>query len=301
LRYRGAELLGFTAESLAGRARAENWLGGHAAADLALLVAAAPDLYMIAVPDRAVPEVAEQLGAALAAAGARTGGGAAPFVAHTSGATSVEALRPCEETGASTLVFHPLQTFVEPLTGSTRFSGAAIAVTPADAREDAPARTFGFALARALDAHPFFLPDGKRTLYHAAAAVACNYLVTLEYHAERLFTAAGIPADEALALFLPLVQATLDNITDQGTVTALTGPLSRGDVETIAGHLEALAADVPDLLPVYQILGLATLPLLEARGELGPETIAALATVLRIPATLQTPAEPTTQPHNRSA
>ena len=215
---------------------------------------------MIAVPDRAVPEVAEQLGAALATAGARTGDGTGPFVAHTSGATSVEALRPCEETGAATLVFHPLQTFVEPLTGSTRFSGAAIAVTPADAQEDAPARTFGFALAQALGARPFFLPDDKRVLYHTAAAVACNYLVTLEYHAERLLAAAGIPAEEALALFLPLVQATLDNIPDQGTVAALTGPLSRGDIKTIAGHLEALAADVPDLLPVYRTLGLATSP-----------------------------------------
>jgi predicted short-subunit dehydrogenase-like oxidoreductase (DUF2520 family) len=178
------------------------------------------------------------------------------------------------------LVFHPLQTFSDPLIGAARFAGAAIAVTPSDPRPDSPAATLGFALAQLLGGRPFLLPDDKRTLYHAAATFACNYLVTLEHHAQQLFAKAGLPEEDSLSLFLPLVRATLDNVAAQGTVAALTGPLSRGDVGTIANHLAALAVDAPHLLPVYRALGLATLDLVRARGEVGPEVIAELAALL---------------------
>ncbi len=289
LRARGEMLLGYTAGSEAGRARAEGWLGGRASATLTHLVTAAPDLYIIAVPDRALPGVAQELGAALAEAGPRTPGldstGAPPptdvFVAHTSGATSSDVLRPCEEAGAATFVFHPLQTFSDPLTGADRFAGAAIAVTPADPDQESPALSLGFSLAHLLGAHPFALPDDKRSLYHAAASFACNYFVTLEHHAKSMFVKAGLPEDEALALFLPLVRATLDNMAAQGTVEALTGPLSRGDVHTIASHLDALAADAPHLLGAYRALGLATLDLVRARDEVSPMVIVELERLLQ--------------------
>ena len=125
--------------------------------------------------------------------------GRAPVVvAHTSGATSVEVLDGCRRAGAATLAFHPLQTFSDPATGRARFAGAAVALTPGDASPDSEAARLGFELARALGAKPFLLPDDKRTLYHAAASVACNYLVTLEHEAKRLFVAAGLPEDQAL-------------------------------------------------------------------------------------------------------
>lgn len=279
LRSRGGDLVGYTALSPAGRARARTWLGGRAAADLTALVEMSPQLYLVAVPDQALPEVAAGLGAALGKGDRHV----QPVVAHTSGATSVTVLRPCEETGALTAVFHPLQTFTEPISGSTRFAGAAIAVTPSSGGEDAPAARLCFGLARALGARPFLLADEKRSLYHAAATFACNYLVTLEHHAKRLFSAAGVPDDEALQLFLPLVRTTLENIARQGTLAALTGPLSRGDEKTIAAHLGALEAHAPDLLPVYRALGTATLALVAARGELGEPSLAALAELLQIP------------------
>lgn len=240
------------------------WLGTAAATHIADIVALTPDVYFLTVPDQALPEVAEELGRCLA-----TPTVVAPTViAHTSGATSVDVLRPCAETGAATLVFHPLQTFSDPLSGWQRFAGTAVAITPCSPDHRRAAEEVGFAVADLLGAHPFLLPDGRRTLYHAAATIACNYLVTLEHHAQRLFTLAGLPAEKALSLFLPLVKSTLQNVEAQGTVAALTGPLSRGDAPTIARHLAALAADAPDLLPVYTALGLATLDLVEARGEL---------------------------------
>ncbi len=184
------------------------------------------------------------------------------------------------------MVFHPLQTFTEPVTGSTRFRNTAIAITLSDQRPDAPAKVLGFALARSLGARPFLLHDGKRALYHAAASLACNYLVTLEYCAEQLFVIAGLPPEEALSLFLPLVRATLDNVAAQGPEAALTGPLSRGDTETIRRHINALESDAPHLLPAYRALGLVTLTIVKARGEIEDPVISELADVLRPPTSL---------------
>jgi predicted short-subunit dehydrogenase-like oxidoreductase (DUF2520 family) len=281
LRARGARLTGFIAGTPAGCSRAESWLGIEAAPGIRELVSLSPDIYVIAVPDEVLPGVAAELGSRLRSgrAAKRTG----PLVLHTSGATSVVALGPCAEAGAVTLVFHPLQTFPEPVSGSTRFSGAAVAITPGSGDQDSPAGLFGFALARSLGARPFFLPDERRTLYHAAATMACNYLVTLEHQAQKLFVRAGLAEDEALALFLPLVAATLENLRDQGSTAALTGPLSRGDTDTVARHLEALSAEEPSLVPLYKVLGLATLDLVRTRGDVGPQVIAQLADLLGRP------------------
>ena len=80
----------------------------------------------------------------------------------------------------------------------------------------------------------------------------------------------------ALSLFLPLVEATLENLAARGPVAALTGPLSRGDAATIAAHLEALARDAPEALPVYRALGLATLDLVAARHEVDAQVLESL-------------------------
>lgn len=291
LQSAGASLVGFTSRSPEGRARAEGWLGRPAAPDVSALVGLSPDVYFVSVPDRALLEVADELGEALRAAvrddfDGPTGG--RPVVAHTSGATSVDVLDPCRRAGAETLVFHPLQTFSDPLSGQSRFAGAAIAITAADG-DDSPAASLGLLAAGMLGARAFPLADGKRSLYHAAASVACNYFVTLEHHARDLFVRAGLPAEDAFSTFLPLVRATLENIEAQGAVSALTGPISRGDVETVAGHLEALRADAPHLLPMYRALGSATLALVRARADVEAALVDALAALLGVPGEAATP------------
>jgi predicted short-subunit dehydrogenase-like oxidoreductase (DUF2520 family) len=291
----GPTLVGFTAASEAGRARAEAWLGLPSSTGIASLTRTRPDLYFICVPDSAVAAVATELagelraarGASVPTADAADHGQSLalprpPVVVHTSGATSISALQPCEEAGAAALAFHPLQTFPEPLSGSTRFAGAGVAITPGPARPDA-AGTTGMRVADMLGMRPFFLADDKRGLYHAAASVACNYFVTLEHIAEQLFAKAGMPERVTLSLFLPLVEATLSNLAARGPVDALTGPLSRGDAVTIAGHLAALAADAPEVLPVYRSLGLATLDLVAERHEVPAEELADLRRLLTGP------------------
>jgi predicted short-subunit dehydrogenase-like oxidoreductase (DUF2520 family) len=184
------------------------------------------DLVLLCVPDAAIPEVARGI----------TPG---PWVAHTSGATRLGALDPHERRFG----IHPLQTFTKKR-GPEQLDGAHAAVTA----ETADAREVGFELARTLGLEPFALDDAARPLYHAGAAIASNYLVTLHRVASELFDAAGAPP-EAL---VPLMRRTIDNGFE------LTGPIERGDWETVERHREAIRATRPDLEPLYDVLAEAT-------------------------------------------
>jgi predicted short-subunit dehydrogenase-like oxidoreductase (DUF2520 family) len=248
------------------------------ASTLDSLVATQPTHYLITVPDGSLPDVAAALGAALP--DMDHGASTPPYVLHTSGVTSVSILSPCAAKGACVFAFHPLQTFSEPLSGATRFPGSAVAITPSEGPAADQARQAGFALARGLGALPFLLADNKRALYHAAAVMACNYLVTLEHCAENLFVQSGMAAEQALPLFIPLVRATLDNVAAHGAIAALTGPLSRGDEATISMHLAIMERDAPELLPLYRRLGLHTLDLVRVRGDVQPAILERLTHLL---------------------
>ena len=190
---------------------------------------AAPDLVLLCVPDGAIAEVAQ-----------RVEGG--PWVAHVSGATPLAALAPHERRFG----VHPLQTFTL-ARGPEQLDGAWAAVTA----ETDDARAAGFGLAETLGLRPFELDEASRPLYHAGAAIASNYLVTLERAAGALFGEAGAPR-EAL---VPLMRRTIENDFE------LTGPLSRGDWETVERHRVAIRAARPDLEPLYDVLADATLEL----------------------------------------
>ena len=275
----GASLAGYITRSPAGGARAQSLLQIAPSGGLGDLVASAPGLYLLTVPDDVLPQVAADLALALARAGggdacARTP--AAPVVMHTSGVSSVRVLDPCRQAGAVTLAFHPLQTLSGLETDMRCLEGVAVAITAAT--QDAG--DFGFLVARALGARPFALADERRVLYHAAACIASNYLVALEACARRLFVDAGLPAGETLELFLPLVRTTVDNISAQGPVDALTGPIARGDLLTVGRHLEELRQTSPDLLPLYRVLGLAALELTREAGRVPATVIAQMGLLL---------------------
>jgi predicted short-subunit dehydrogenase-like oxidoreductase (DUF2520 family) len=187
------------------------------------------DLTLLCVPDAAIRDVAGSLS---------PGPG---WVAHVSGGTPLAALDP----HTRRFGLHPLQTFTR-ARGPEQLDGAFAAVT-ADSEE---AQERGFALAQLLGLEPFELADEARPLYHAGAAIASNYLVTLHKVAADLFHAAGAPT-EAL---VPLMQRTIENGFE------LTGPIERGDWETVAAHREAIRAARPDLEPLYDVLAEATRP-----------------------------------------
>jgi pantoate--beta-alanine ligase len=185
-----------------------------------------PELVLLCVPDRAIAEVS----------GAIAPG---PWIAHVSGATPLAALDP----HARRFGMHPLQSFSK-TRGPEQLDGAWAAVSA----EGENARTTGFWLAETLGLRPFELDDDSRAAYHAGAAVASNYLVTLRQAAGSLLESAGAPP-EALE---PLMRGVMDNGFE------LTGPIARGDWETVERHLAVIRELRPELEELYVTLARAT-------------------------------------------
>jgi predicted short-subunit dehydrogenase-like oxidoreductase (DUF2520 family) len=186
------------------------------------------DLVVLCVPDAAITGVASAVPIG-------------PWVAHVSGATTLAALEPHRRRFS----VHPLQTFV-PGGGAQQLDGAWAAVT-ADGPE---ARERALWLARTLGLEPFELADADRPLYHAGAAMASNFLVTLYRIAARLLRDSGAPPDA----LVPLMRRTIENGFE------LTGPIARGDWTTVEAHLSALRKRAPDVEPLYRALAEATKP-----------------------------------------
>ncbi|HEU4935458.1 MAG TPA: DUF2520 domain-containing protein [Vicinamibacterales bacterium] len=180
------------------------------------------ELVLLCVPDAAIAEVARSIAPG-------------PWIAHTSGATSLAALAP----HGKRFGLHPLQTIVLGR-GPEQLDGAWAAITGED--EEAVVR--GTWLARELNLLPFHIREELRALYHAGAATASNYLVTLHRAAVRMFELSGAPPDA----LLPLMQRVIDNGFE------LTGPIARGDWTTVEAHIAALHQYAPDLEPLYRAL-----------------------------------------------
>ena len=187
---------------------------------------AEPELVLLCVPDGAIAETARSVPVG-------------PWIGHVSGATPLAALDP----HVRRFSLHPLQTFV-PGGRAEQLDGAWAAVTA----EDPEALEVARSLAETLGLRPFELADRERTLYHAGAVFASNYLVTLERAASLLVEAAGAPR-EALR---PLLQRTVENGFE------LTGPIARGDWATVEAHRAAIHAARPELDEVYDALAEAT-------------------------------------------
>ena len=280
LRDAGADLAGYTCRTSAGASRAADLFGIPGFTDTPALVRACSpvvDLYVLSVPDAALEDVAHGLAEALAAVGSPADRRPRTAVMHTSGATSTTVLAACADRGCLTLSFHPLQTFGDPATSPERLAGSTIAVTAGPGDDPEGALRLGERIAWAVGASPFRLSEEHRVLYHAAATMASNYLVTLAHVAEDLLCTSGFSRETALPALLPLMRGAVENLNEQGSVAALTGPLSRGDVATVVAHLSALSRDSPTIGGLYRELGLATLDIVRDRHEIAPETIDQLA------------------------
>ena len=188
-----------------------------------------PQLVLLCVPDTAIADVARALSPG-------------PLVAHVSGATPLSALDP----HVRRFSVHPLQTFTRSR-GAEQLDGAWAAVTA----ETEETRAAGLWLAEALGLRSFELADSARTLYHAGAVFASNYVVTLHRAASLLFESAGAPPDA----LVPLMSRTIENDFE------LTGPISRGDWATVEAHRAAIRAAHPELEQLYETLAGGTLAL----------------------------------------
>ncbi|MFZ9669240.1 MAG: Rossmann-like and DUF2520 domain-containing protein [Solirubrobacterales bacterium] len=189
---------------------------------------------LLCVPDDEIASVVARI----------AGSGSVPaLIGHTSGATGLDALGPVETSGGA-FSLHPLQTVPDP---TTDLAGAPAAIAGTDPSALASARE----LADRLGMTPFEVDEDSRALYHAAASIASNFLVTLEQGAAELMARSGV--EEPREVLAPLVRRTLENWVERGP-EALTGPVARGDTETVERHREAIAERAPDLLELYEVM-----------------------------------------------
>jgi len=211
---------------------------------------------LIAVSDSSILEVARLI----------AGSGVKPGIAlHTCGAMGAEALAPLAAAGVSCGALHPIQTFASPEQGLSALTGCTFGIDG-----DAAALQWAVQIAHLLDATTLRIPPEGRLFYHAAAVMASNYVVALVDAAAMLMNAAGIEPDRALRALGPLIEESVGNALHLGTVEALTGPVQRGDAQTISGHLSALRRAPESVQRLYRAAGLHAVGL-AVRGGLAPD------------------------------
>src|SRR5918993_2785 len=231
LRAAGHEVVAAAGESDASRRRIDALLPGVLVAK-PTDVARACDLLLLTVPDDMLSNVVTML----SASGAIREG---QVVVHTSGRHGLAVLEPAREVGARTVALHPAMTFTGTEVDLPRLAGCVFGVTA----------------------------DDRRTLYHAGLAHGANHLVTLVAEAMEILSAAG--AHDPAATLRPLLTAALDNALEDGDA-ALTGPIVRGDVETVRAHVADLVTNAPQTLPSYVTMARATLDRAVTDGRLLP-------------------------------
>ena len=234
------------------------------------------DVLLLTVPDRLIGAVAEQLvhecaeSAATEAADSKQSLMGKIFL-HCSGSMGLEELAPLAAAGVHVGSLHPLQSFAG---GATQLAGVYMAVDGDEAACAAAQQ-----IATTVGGHPFQVPAAERAAYHAAACICSNYAVAVEALAQGLMS--RWLGDEAAAwqALLPLFKGTAANLERTASPrTALTGPIARGDVTTVAKHLAVLP---PELLDAYCSLGLATIKLALANGTIDKEVAAELTQLLK--------------------
>jgi len=224
------------------------------------------DLVLLAVPDDALPGLVR----GLAVSGAFRAG---QIAAHTSGAHGVSVLAPAVEAGVLPLALHPVMTFTGRQEDLARLAACSFGVTAADE----PGWSVGEALVVEMGAEPVRVPEHARPLYHAALAHGANHLAVLVRDAADVLHQAGIGSPERV--LGPLLSAALDNALRHGD-RALTGPVARGDAETVRAHLRVLDHEMPELADAYRAMARRTAARAVDAGLLAADAAEAVRAVL---------------------
>jgi predicted short-subunit dehydrogenase-like oxidoreductase (DUF2520 family) len=247
----GYTVVAVASRSAASAERLAERLNGCQAVENAQAVADVADLVFITTPDDAIAGVAAQV---------RWPPGV--WVAHVSGAESLDVLEPARRAGAAVGSIHPLQTFTDSEQAVAAMPGSTFALEGDGALLDCLREMVAALGGRAVE-----LRAQDKALYHAASVLVSNYAVTLMDMATTLWQQFGADPGSAAQALVPLLQGTVDNLRRLGLPDALTGPIARGDLGTVQRHLDALEATAPDLLPAYRELGLRTIPVAAALGR----------------------------------
>lgn len=264
LKRAGHQIKACTAVSDISRLRAEALLPGVPILTIEETVADR-DLVLLSIPD----DVLEEVVAGLAATKSVSPG---TFVLHLSGRYGIEILRPLTEQGCLPLALHPVMTFTGTSIDLNRLSACPFGVTTHQTL-----RPVAETLVMEMGGEPVWVPEASRALYHAALTFGANNVMTLVNQTLELLESAGISNPDALVA--PLLGASLDNALRNGDA-ALTGPVARGDVETIREHLRVLANFDPAVTQAYRSMARLTAVRALASGVLQPNAAQNLLTVL---------------------
>jgi predicted short-subunit dehydrogenase-like oxidoreductase (DUF2520 family) len=226
------------------------------------------EVVLIATPDEAIPTVAARLSGEAAI-------GPDHAVFHVSGSLDRHAMEALEPSTAALGSFHPLQAIASPASAPERLRGAYVGI-----EGDPRAVRIGKRMAHDVGLIPVEIPPGAKTGYHAGATIVASYTVVLMALATRVVERTGIPPELAGRLYVPLLRGVTANLAEVDPVEALTGPILRGDVETVRAHLAALPEEERGL---YRALGRLSLELARTKG-LGEAVVTDLAAVLAEPA-----------------
>lgn len=262
------EVLGVVAGTSHGARAAVAFIGaGHASGGMEEMRPAA--VWMLTPPDARIAGCCE----AVAAAGLLRPG---DIVFHCSGSLSSLELASAAGRGVAVASIHPLKSFADPGDAVRSFDGTYCA-----AEGDAAALEVLRPAFERIGARVSEIAPQRKTIYHAASVIVCNYLAALMETGLRCYEQAGLERETAFKMMEPLVRETVDNVFRLGPARALTGPIARGDDAVVASHLAALGAWDAGIGEIYRRLGAVTLELARTQEEANPEALARLAGMLR--------------------
>jgi len=264
LNKRGYQVVAVSSRSQASADKLASEISGCRASTSNQATADAAELIFITTPDGAISEVASEVN-----------WHSGQSVVHCSGADSTDTLEAARKAGANVGTFHPLQSFATVKQAIDNIPGSTFTI---EAEE--PLLTTLKDIVTALNGHFIELKASDKVIYHAAAVIACNYLVTLVKLATDLWQTFDVPTDEATRALMPLLQGTLNNIDKVGIPQCLTGPIARGDTGTINKHINALEKSAPAVLSTYFELGRQTIPVALAKGRISEQQAKELEKIL---------------------
>ncbi len=266
----GYSVAGVSSKSLSSAMKAANLLQcDHYSTDNCAFIVES-DIIVIATPDREILPVSENL-----AASGLCGKG--QLYIHLSGAVSSDALLPIGQSGSAICSVHPMQALLEPHKAAMDLAGSWFCL------EGSPD---GILLANSmvdtLSGKRVEISKQHKAKYHAALCISSNFLVSLQGLAVQLLEDVGFERQQSLDALLPLIHGAVSNLTEAGLPAALTGPIRRGDTQTVVSHLNALSS-VADIQAVYRVLAMQTVRLTQQLGELDDDNIDQLEACLSLP------------------
>jgi predicted short-subunit dehydrogenase-like oxidoreductase (DUF2520 family) len=256
LKGRGYPIVGIGSRTLKSAKDAREFIGeGDASTDLSD-VAKKADVVFITTPDGAIKEVCDRVAS-------EKGFNPGVFVFHMSGALSSDVLDSARNNGAKIGSIHPLQSLADVEEAIKNLQGSYFCIEGEEV-----ALSVAREIVAALDGKEIIIEVDKKPLYHAGASVASNFLVAIVGFALELFEAAGVNRQDSLNALMPLIKGTVKNIETLRIPSALTGPISRGDVGIVEDHLKAILNDRPEMVKLYSELGRYTMKVAIEKGTL---------------------------------